>query len=134
MTRRKKTLLLIEDEPTSRRLLARALREMGFTVIEEANGRSALERLKESIPELVCLQLALPDISGYEICEFMKRTQPLRRVPILAMSNRPLPLDRALAEEAGVTSYLLKPFPRSEFVRQIMALVPPTAELTPVLA
>ena len=64
----------------------------------------------------------LPELSGFEVCEFMRAKPELSDVPILVMSARAKPMDRAFAEEVGATAYLVKPFKRSEFSRAVNAL------------
>ena len=80
-----------------------------------AEGRSAIRALELGPPDLVCLDLMLPELSGFEVCEFMRSRPELKDVPILVMSARAKPMDRAFAEEVGATAYLVKPFKRSEF-------------------
>ena len=114
----------IEDDPAFRELIGIYLEGMGFEVHQLAEGKSAIERLVELAPDLVCLDLVLPQFSGYEICEFMRRTPSLRNVPVLMTSSRGQPTDRAHAEEAGVSAYLVKPFTHAEFQSEVLALLP----------
>ena len=81
--------------------------------------RSGFLKEAESRPDLVCLDLMLPELSGFEVCEFMRSIPALMSVPILVMSARAKPMDRAFAEEVGATAYLIKPFKRSEFSRAV---------------
>ena len=92
---------------------------MGLEVTDVAEGRSAIRILQHSRPDLVCLDLMLPELSGFEVCEFMRSRSELRDVPILIMSARAKPMDRAFAEEVGATAYLVKPFKRSDFSRAV---------------
>ena len=63
----------------------------------------------------------LPELSGFEVCEYMRSKPALKDVPILVMSARAKPMDRAFAEEVGATAYLVKPFKRSDFSRAVTA-------------
>jgi two-component system chemotaxis response regulator CheY len=90
---------------------------MGLRV-DVAEGRSAIRVLQASRPDLVCLDLMLPELSGFEVCEFMRASPELRDVPILVMSARPSRWT-ALAEEVGATAYLVKPFKRRDFSRAV---------------
>ncbi len=121
MARRK--ALVIEDHPDARALVRTYLQTMELDVTEAADGRSAIRILKESRPDLVCLDLMLPELSGFEVCEFMRSSPELRGVPILVMSARAKPMDRAFAEEVGATAYLIKPFKRSEFSRAVSVCI-----------
>ncbi len=119
------TALVIEDYRSERLLVKRQLHRLAFHVIEAADGRSAMRRLGEGHLDLVCLDLMLPDVSGLQICEFIRSSAAHHDVPILVMSARGLPEDRAEAEQAGASAYVVKPFNWSEFnaaVRQLLAL------------
>lgn len=117
--------LLVEDSPLFRRLLGDYLRRLGFTEIREApSGRAALQALEAHRPDLVCMDLVLPDVSGYDVCEFIRGTARLAGVPVLIVSSRHSPADRAHAEEAGATGFLPKPFTQEDFdlhVHQVLA-------------
>lgn len=120
MAQQQGTVLVVEDSPMFRRMLSDMLQELGFTNIQEASsGQAALERLQEQPPDLVCLDLTLPDISGYEVCEHIRATAALRDVPVLMISARTQTMDRAQAEEAGASGYLIKPFTPEELRQQV---------------
>ena len=115
----RRTVLVVEDHPDARALVRTYLLAMGVDVVDVAEGRSAIGILKSSTPDLVCLDLMLPELSGFEVCEYMRSQPALTRVPILVMSARAKPMDRAFAEELGATAYLIKPFKRKEFCRAV---------------
>jgi two-component system chemotaxis response regulator CheY len=98
---------------------------MGFEeVVELPSGRAALKHLETaSCPDLVCLDLTLPDISGYDLCEVIRRTPAMKDVPVLVVSARDLPEDKAHAEEAGANGYLGKPFTQEEFSRRVQQVM-----------
>jgi len=114
-------VLVVEDHPDARALVRTYLLGMGVEVVDVAEGRSAIRQLETSPPDLVCLDLMLPELSGFEVCEFMRAHPTLKEVPILIMSARARPMDRAFAEEVGATAYLVKPFKRSDFNRAVTA-------------
>ncbi|WP_044282624.1 exopolysaccharide biosynthesis response regulator EpsW [Myxococcus stipitatus] len=118
-------VLLVEDAPFFRKMLGDYLRAMGFKdVVELPNGQAALKYLAGSTrPDLVCLDLTLPDISGYDLCEHIRRTAGMADVPVLVVSARDLPEDKAHAEEAGANGYLGKPFTQDEFSRRVGQLL-----------
>jgi CheY-like chemotaxis protein len=111
--------LVVEDHPDARALVRTLLKAMDVEVVDVAEGRSALRQLETFRPDLVCLDLMLPELSGFEVCEFMRSRPDLRDVPILVMSARARPMDRAFAEEVGATWYLVKPFKRADFTRAV---------------
>lgn len=114
------TVLVVEDSPMFRRMLSDMLRSLGYArVLEAFSGQAALELLARERPDLVCLDLTLPDISGYEVCEHIRATPGLRDVPVLMISARTQTMDRAQAEEAGASGYLMKPFTPEELRQQV---------------
>jgi two-component system chemotaxis response regulator CheY len=93
---------------------------LGLEPLEASDGGSAIKLLKQAPPlRMVCLDLMLPESSGYEVCEFIRASEGLKHLPVLMMSARTLPEDRAHAEEVGVTAYIIKPFSRAEFSKQV---------------
>jgi len=123
------TVLIVEDSPMFRRMLSDMLGAMGFFrhILEAASGTAALDQLTQVKPALVCLDLTLPDVSGFDVCEYIRSTPGLTDVPVLMITARTLSLDRAQAEEAGANGYLTKPFTQEEFhqqVQRMLALTP----------
>ncbi|MDP2275803.1 MAG: response regulator [Archangium sp.] len=114
MTIDKRSVLVVDDDPEIRKLLVTALDRMGFTVSQAADGKTAMKRLDERRPSLLCIDLMLPESSGYDVCEHVKKTPTLNGLPILMVSARTMPEDRAQAEELGVRVYLSKPFTQTE--------------------
>jgi two-component system chemotaxis response regulator CheY len=86
--------------------------------------------LAHSRPDLVCLDLTLPDVSGYDVCEYIRGQSELAGLPVLMISARGTLLDRAQAEEVGADGYLTKPFTQEEFVQQVLRLLARAAEAT----
>ena len=116
-------VLVVDDDPPLRKLARACLEAMGLEVVEASCGRSAIAQLEAAPPALVCLDLTLPELSGYEVCEHMRSSPRLQRVPVLMMSARSHPVDRAYAEEAGAAAYLTKPFTSQTFVTSVRALL-----------
>ncbi len=117
-----KSALLVEDDPPLRKLVAGYLKLLNFAVIEAADGKKAMTALAEQKYDLICLDLMLPESSGYDVLEFIRK-EGLAKVPVLMMSARSLPEDRAQAEELGATLYLIKPFTRSDFTKAVKAVL-----------
>src|SRR5205085_7364502 len=119
----RKQVLVVEDDPEIRKLLAKFLERLGLVAIEAATGKAALVTLEKLTPELVCLDLMLPELSGYQICERIRATPHLAKVPVLVISARSTPPDRALAEELGADAYLVKPLRWNTFSTTVMSLI-----------
>jgi DNA-binding response OmpR family regulator len=118
------TILLVEDDPILRSQIKDHLEESRFKVLIAASARAAYDQLATLKPDLVILDLVLPDSSGYEVCEHIRRDPKTKDVPVLVVSARLLPSHRAQAEEAGATAFLPKPYQRRELMRQLRALLP----------
>ena len=116
-----KRALLVEDDPPLRKLVRGYLELIKFAVSEASDGRKAMSALKEQPFDLVVLDLMLPESSGYDVLEFM-RSEGKTQTPVLMMSARSLPEDRAHAEELGARLYLIKPFSRADFTRAVRAV------------
>ncbi|MDP3235505.1 MAG: response regulator [Myxococcales bacterium] len=119
MSQTEKTALVVDDDPDIRKVLGAYLTRLGFTVSFASDGRSAIKRLDERRPLLLCVDLMLPESSGYDVCEHVRTTEALKGLPILMVSARTMPEDRAWAEELGVKCYLAKPFTQAQFVAAV---------------
>jgi two-component system chemotaxis response regulator CheY len=119
----RKVVLIVDDDTAIRTLLKRSLQHLGLKVFEASNGRSAIEYLKKNKPDLVCLDLVLPELSGFEILAFIRRHRHFDTLPVLVVSARPLPEDQAQAREHGASAYLIKPFKPGEFEHCVRSLL-----------
>jgi two-component system chemotaxis response regulator CheY len=117
-----KSALLVEDDPPLRKLVAGYLKLLSFAVVEAPDGKKAMTALTEQKYDIVCLDLMLPESSGYDVLEFLRR-EGMSKTPVLMMSARSLPEDRAQAEELGATLYLIKPFTRADFTKAVKAVL-----------
>jgi two-component system chemotaxis response regulator CheY len=118
-----RTILIVEDDVALRKAVREMLTLMGYRVVEAGSGAGARQALAAHVPDLVCLDLALPECSGVELCEDIRSSPALRDVPVLMMSERLRPSDRAMAFECGADDYLPKPFSREDLRVRIEALL-----------
>src|SRR5215471_1220173 len=118
-----KLVLCTVGDPALKQVLERQLKALSYEVILVSDAEGAIRTLETRKPHLVCIDLRLPRDSGYEVCEFIRRTTRLRDVPILVMSERASAADRAYAEEAGADGFLPKPFSLNQFTEQVRALM-----------
>src|SRR4029077_11410558 len=115
-----RTILRVGDEPTLRETLAENLEIEGFRVVTAADGREALERFHQSQPDLVVLDLMLPELSGIEVCREIRRESG---VPILMLTARDSELDKVVGLELGADDYVTKPFGLRELLARVRALI-----------
>jgi len=101
-------VLVIEDDRFIRDIFVQKLKSEGFQVTEAVDGRRALELLTAHAPELILLDLLLPDIDGFEILERIKKEPPLAKVPVIVLSNLGDQESIAHARALGAADYLIK--------------------------
>lgn len=113
-------ILVVDDDPAIREVVRFALDRAGFEVAEAANGRAALLRAEGARPDLVVLDVMLPELDGIEVCRTLRRTST---VPILFLSSRDEEVDRIVGLEVGGDDYLAKPFSPRELVARVRAIL-----------
>ncbi len=116
----KPLILVIEDDPQTRRLLKTNLCNRGWRVIEAENGKNGLSLVKSDSPDLVILDLGLPDIDGISVT---KRLRQLSDLPVLVLSARSQEQNKIMALDAGADDYLTKPFSTGELHARLQALL-----------
>jgi len=112
------SVLVVDDERTLRETLAEALEQDGLRVITAADGREALERFRADPPDLLLLDLMLPEISGIEVCRIVRRESA---VPIIMLTARDGEIDKVVGLELGADDYVTKPFSLRELMARIRA-------------
>ncbi len=122
-----KTILIVDDEDDLRKLVDFNLRGAGFQTLLAANGEEAL-RLAKQRPDLVVLDLMLPDIQGTEVCRILKQSDDTRHIPVLILSARGDEIDRVVGFEIGAEDYVVKPFSVRELVLRVKALLKRTVK------
>lgn len=117
------TILYIEDNPDNSLLVQRALTARGYEVLWAANGASGLEQAEAHPPDLILLDINLPDIDGYEVARRLRAHDGLRAVPIMAITANALKGDAEKALAAGCDAYIAKPLQLHELWDRVAALV-----------
>lgn len=116
-------ILLVEDDDEIVDVLRRTLRAEDFVVEGVATGEGALESVQSFLPDLVILDLGLPDIDGEEVCLRLREEPETSRLPILMLTARTEVDDRVSGLDSGADDYLTKPFERAEILARIRALL-----------
>jgi two-component system alkaline phosphatase synthesis response regulator PhoP len=115
-----KTVLVVDDEATMRETLAWNLDRDGYRVLEAADGAEALRVFRDQRPDLVLLDVMLPEISGVEVCRRMRAESD---VPILMLTARDSEVDKVVGLEVGADDYVTKPFSLRELLARVRALL-----------
>ena len=113
-------VLVVDDDDDIRRLVAELLRRAGHDVTEAANGRDGLRALHAAPPDLVLLDVSMPDLDGWQTLE---RIRDLTDVPVLMLTARGAELDRVRGLQGGADDYVTKPFGRQELLARVQALL-----------
>ncbi|MDU8913733.1 response regulator [Aestuariicoccus sp. MJ-SS9] len=119
-----KQVLLIEDEPNIIEAISFILSRDGFAVKTHSNGVDAVETVHARKPDMVILDVMLPGKSGYDILRELREDPATRDLPILMLTARGQTKDREMAERAGVSRFMAKPFSNSEVLDAVRELVP----------
>ena len=118
-SRKPPTILIIEDDPVSRNLLKNIFRNEGYEVKEAADGIKGLEMALIDPPDLICLDIILPGLSGYEVCRSIKQDGTGSNVPILIITSLTKREDIVKGLKSGATDYITKPFSPIEVLARV---------------
>jgi two-component system cell cycle response regulator len=108
------TILIVDDMPDNVNLLSRILTQQGYTIQTAGNGTQTFDRVQKSPPDLILLDINLPGMDGYEICERLKQDERTRDIPVIFISAMDNIGDKIKAFQCGGVDYILKPFDYEE--------------------
>ena len=128
-------VLVVDDEPDNLAVVAETLAYMGLVVRSARNGREGLDILQDFIPDLILLDLSMPQMDGWEMCSVLKANPDTRDIPVIALSAHAMSGDRERALAAGFDGYLPKPVEimtlPDEIQKVLSERTPATAEGAP---
>ena len=109
MNMTQKTVLIIEDEEDAAELFAEMMRVSGFRVLKTSTSKPAISMMTEDKPDIVLLDIMMPEISGLDILRQMRRDSNLSNIPVIVVTAKSMPADIKNGMEAGASTYLTKP-------------------------
>jgi two-component system phosphate regulon response regulator PhoB len=112
-------ILLVEDEPAQREVLAYNLEAEGFDVRRAENGEEAMLLVAEALPDLVILDWMMPLLSGIEVCRQLKTREDTRHIPVIMLSARAEEVDTVRGLETGADDYVVKPYSMRELMARV---------------
>jgi two-component system, cell cycle response regulator DivK len=115
----KATILYVEDNPDNRLLIRRVLMSEGYAVVEAANAKEAFSKIQEAAPNLILMDINMPDMDGYALTAQLRALPALDQVPIIALTANVMKGDRERSLEAGCDGYLQKPVDIDTLTSQI---------------
>jgi two-component system phosphate regulon response regulator PhoB len=124
-------ILIVDDERDLLSLLDFNLRQAGFETLLASSGQEALQQLRRRVPDLVLLDLMLPDVSGTELCRAVKSDPRTRHVPVMMLTAKSEEVDKVVGFELGADDYVTKPFSVRELVLRVRAVLRRAGGATP---
>lgn len=118
-TEEKGTILYVEDNPDNRTLVRRILLSEDYKLFEATNAHEALDVLKTTKPDLILMDINMPDMDGYTLTAKIKTTPGFERIPILALTANVMRGDREKTLEAGCDGYIQKPIDIDQLIKEI---------------
>lgn len=119
----KKNILIVEDEPDAVELLELHLKNAGYDVTVAEDGEEALRKVHKSIPDMVILDLMIPEINGLEVCKVIRKDPATESIPVVMCTAKASEIDKVLGLELGADDYITKPFSPRELVLRVKNLL-----------
>jgi DNA-binding response OmpR family regulator len=116
-------ILVVEDDPDIAALVTRYLDKAGYSTAHVSSGREAIDTVRAKVPDLVVLDLMLPQVDGLEVCRVLRSHEKTAAIPIIMLTARAEESDRIVGLEIGADDYLAKPFSPNELVARVRALL-----------
>jgi len=119
----KQKILVVDDEPDAVELIEFNLKAAGYDVTTAADGEGALAKARSVLPNLIVLDLMLPEVDGLEVCKILRRDPKTSGIPIVMLTAKAAEIDRILGLELGADDYVTKPFSPRELVLRVKRLL-----------
>jgi len=116
-------VLIVDDEPAIVMSIEYLLRRKNFDVMIARNGTEALGAINNTPPDLILLDIMMPDVDGYEICEYVKKSPELKHIKVIFISAKSKSTDIEKGYQLGADLYIVKPFSNKELVESINRLL-----------
>lgn len=119
----RRRVLVVDDEPDTLELIEFNLRNAGYDVIAAADGAEALKKARDNAPDLIILDVMLPELDGLEVCKILRANPSTAQIPILMLTAKAAEVDRILGLELGARDYVTKPFSPRELLLRVRNLL-----------
>ncbi len=116
-------VLVVDDSWTELTMIAAPLRNSGFEVVTAVDGDEAMEKVFKERPQCIVLDVVLPKQNGFQLCRKFKSLEASRNIPIILLTSKSTPLDKAWGLRQGADLYMTKPFSEDELVASVRRLV-----------
>ena len=118
-----KKIMVVDDEPYIARVIKFKLEQEGYTVISANDGITGLNKIKEEKPDLVLLDVMMPGMSGYEVCQKIKGDAELAGIPVVILTAKGQERDREQGFSMGASDYITKPFSPNRLLELVKSIV-----------
>lgn len=118
-TKTTKTILVVDDSPTVRKLVAMTLEKRGYKVVSAFDGVAAIKEIAAHNPALILMDVNMPRLDGYQLCKLVKKHESTRHIPVLMLSGKDGMFDRLRGRLVGCSGYIAKPFVPEELVETV---------------
>ena len=122
--------LIVEDDPDARKVLSLILKLDGYQIHSAPGGQEALNILADLVPDVILLDVMMPGMDGYQVCQWVRSNPAVRHVPVIMLSGKADPESVARGMEVGADEYLSKPITPSNLTKQVKAVLARTAART----
>lgn len=119
----KPRILLIDDHPTVFRLLEAIVRIKGYTLLYAESGQQGIVMARQEQPDLILLDVMMPDIDGFKVCQYLKENANTKTIPVMFLTARGADGDLEAGRKAGANGFMTKPFQTVEVLKQIEKLL-----------
>ena len=119
----KKKVLVVDDSPTTRKVVVLTLKQKGFKIIEAQDGLDALSKIDTERPDLILLDIILPKMDGYKILSIVKNDKELRQIPVIMLTSKDGLISKVKGKFAGSAAYLTKPFDPKELIETVRKFI-----------
>lgn len=118
-----KRVLLIDDEASIIKMVSKRLELAGYEVLTAMNGRDGLSKAQLGAPDVIILDLMMPQMSGFEICAALKKDERFKHIPIIIFTGKGQEMDERLCRELGANAYISKPHQAGALIEMIEVLL-----------
>ena len=123
----KTKILVVDDEPDAVEMIEVNLKAHGYEVLSAGGGEEALQKARAALPDLILLDIMLPEVDGMEVCKILRRDPLTSAIPIIMLTAKAAEIDRVLGLELGADDYVTKPFSPRELILRVKRLLRSTA-------
>ena len=123
MSEQRKAILVVDDEETILFMTRTHLKAAGYEVLTASSGKEALKQLETTDPDLILLDIMMPDMNGFALCREIRRRPATTKTPVLMVSALKSETDTQAAKECGADGYLVKPAKREDLLKTIRKFV-----------